>query len=316
MTSAAVASRTPVKIGSAAQAVARRAVQAPLSHPSPSKKATSASSTTTASSSTSSPDPKLVRAARESIETQRILPGHDEEIDSVEADGVLETEEETMMMEEMDDDDGNMDTDDNIMDIEIEKVDEKEEEGQMQRSQTIPKVQQQPGGGAAQQQQRGNYLAAAMRPPPSPQTASLAAAASAGLVPSSRHKALSSRAFVNSIVATRNGTDAVQSRPTVRLSLGVANPLAARPELTSASTGSPSPTSVSASASAKQAAAPTGAASQSYAAAVASKGTKKAALTTGTTTAKLSITAPPPSQHASELGQIPQEKYDHRFEDH
>ena len=127
MTSAAVASRTPVKIGSAAQAVARRAVQGPLSHPSPSKKATSASSTT-ASSSTSSPDPKLVRAARESIETQRILPGHDEEVDSIEAEGILETEEETMMMEEMgDDDDGNTDTDDNMY-IEIEKEDEKETE--------------------------------------------------------------------------------------------------------------------------------------------------------------------------------------------
>ena len=92
MTSAAVASRTM----SSAVNPAHRASS--LSHSSAAAKAKSASVASSASSSTSSsPNPKLLKAAKQSIETQRILPGHDEEIDSVEAEGVLETEEEKMM---------------------------------------------------------------------------------------------------------------------------------------------------------------------------------------------------------------------------
>ena len=93
MTSAAVASRT---MSSAVNPTHRAP---PLSHSSASaSKASVASSAASSSSgSTSAPNPKLLKAAQQSIETQRILPGHDEEIDSVEAEGVLETEEEKMM---------------------------------------------------------------------------------------------------------------------------------------------------------------------------------------------------------------------------
>ena len=290
MTSAAVASRTM----SSAVNPTHRAFS--LSHSSAAAKAKSASvASSTSSSTSSSPNPKLLKAAQHSIETQRILPGHDEEIDSVEAEGVLETEEEKMM--EVDDDVA----EGGEMAMEID--DQREERNTSSDGGMQNQKQQSTVGGTTRSssrltigggpQQRGHNPAA--RPvPPTTATAGTASAASAsvstGLVSNpmslnNNQKALSSKAFVNSVVATRNANTAgseklTANRPLLSGTLGVANPLAARPEL-------PSPTSVSASASAKQAASGSGA---SGAAKASTSNKVPAAPTSGT--AKLSISAP------------------------
>ena len=286
MTSAAVASRT---MSSAVNPSHRASA---LSHSS--AKSTSVASSASSSTS-SSPNPKLLKAAKQSIETQRILPGHDEEIDSVEAEGVLETEEEKMMEV----DDNGVEGGEMAMEIDDQREERNTSSGGGMQNQK----QQSTEGGSTRScssrlttgggpQQRGHNPAA--RPaPPTTATAGSASAASAsvstGLVSNpmsvnNNQKAMSSKAFVNSVVATRNANTAgsdklTANRPLLSGTLGVANPLAARPEL-------PSPTSVSASASAKQAAGASG----SDAAKASTSNKTPAAPTSGT--AKLSISAP------------------------
>lgn len=297
MTSAAVASRTM----SSAVNPAHRAPS--LSCPSSAKSSSvgSSAASSSASSTSSSPNPKLLKAAQQSIETQRILPGHDEEIDSVEAEGnALETEEEKMM--EVDEDmDGGV-----AMEIDDQREERNTSSGdiQNQKQQSTAAVGSiiSTGGGT---QQRGQNPAA--RPPLRITSTSSAAPASNVSAPtgplvsnpmSVSNQALSSKAFVNSVVATRNAntSDTLATRPVLSGNLGVANPLAARPELPS-----PSPTSVSASASAKQAAAG-GASGPGGAGGASAPGVKASSVATGTSnkgpaaptsgTAKLSITAP------------------------
>ena len=296
MTSAAVASRTM----SSAVNPAHRAPS--LSRPSSAKSSPvgSSAASSSASSTSSSPNPKLLKAAQQSIETQRILPGHDEEIDSIEAEGNAQETEEEKMMEVDEDLDGGV-----AMEIDDQREERNTSSGDIQNQK-----QQSTAGGTSSRpttgggpQQRGHSPAA--RPlPPTTATSGTASAASAALVStglvsnpmSMNNKALSSKAFVNSVVATRNAntSDTLATRPVLSGNLGVANPLAARPEL-------PSPTSVSASASAKQAAAG-GASGPGGAGGASAPGVKASSVATGTSnkgpaaptsgTAKLSITAP------------------------